>query len=100
MSDISDRRSFCLLAAGVVTLRDFALSASCSVASGNPAIPTWLDYLAFDWLFTTKTENDKYLSQIRGSAGIAALAGQATEKRTGRTWATAFDGYRWPTPPT
>jgi hypothetical protein len=31
-----------------------------SVASGNPNVPTWLGEMAFSWLFTTKSENDKY----------------------------------------
>lgn len=50
------------------------------VASGNPAIPTWLGDLAFGWFFTTQGENDKYVRQIRSSAGIAVFAGLAADK--------------------
>jgi hypothetical protein len=51
-----------------------------SVASGNPAIPSWLGELAFGWLFTTQGENDKYARQIRSSAGIAVFIGEAADK--------------------
>lgn len=51
-----------------------------SAASGNPAIPTWLGELAFGWFFTTKSENDKYVRQIRSSAGIAVFVGHAADK--------------------
>ncbi len=51
-----------------------------SVASGNPAIPTWLGDLAFGWLFSTKDENEKYARQIRSSAGIAVFVGLSADK--------------------
>lgn len=51
-----------------------------SVASGNPAIPTWLGDLAFGWLFSTKDENEKYARQMRSSAGIAVFVGLAADK--------------------
>jgi len=51
-----------------------------SGATGNPTIPTWLGELAFGWFFTTKSENDKYVRQIRSSAGIAVFVGQAADK--------------------
>ena len=51
-----------------------------SVASGNPAIPTWLGDLAFGWLFSTKDENEKYARQIRSSAGVAVFVGLAADK--------------------
>ena len=51
-----------------------------SVASGNPSIPTWLGDLAFGWFFTTKSENEKVVRQIRSSAGIAVFVGQAADK--------------------
>jgi hypothetical protein len=46
-----------------------------SVASGNPALPGWLGPLAFDWMVTAQSENDKYARQIRSSPGIAIFAG-------------------------
>jgi hypothetical protein len=51
-----------------------------SVASGNPNVPTWLGEMAFGWLFTPKSENDKYARQIRSSAGIAVFVGKAADK--------------------
>ena len=51
-----------------------------SAASGNPAIPTWLGDLAFDWVFNTKSENDKYTRQVRSSSGIAVFVGQVADK--------------------
>ena len=51
-----------------------------SAASGNPAIPTWIGDVAFGWVFTLKSENNKYARQIRSSAGIAVLVGQTAGK--------------------
>ena len=51
-----------------------------SVASGNPAIPTWLGELAFGWFFTPTGENDKYAHQIRSSACIGVFIGQTADK--------------------
>ena len=51
-----------------------------SVTSGNPNVPTWLGEMAFGWLFTPKSENNKYARQIRSSAGIAIFVGQAADK--------------------
>jgi hypothetical protein len=50
-----------------------------SVASGNPAIPTWLGDLAFGWFFTPKSENEKCVRQIRSSAGIAVFVGEVAD---------------------
>ena len=46
-----------------------------SVASGVPATPDWLGKLGFDWLMTTRSDNEKYTRQIRTSAGIAVFVG-------------------------
>lgn len=51
-----------------------------SATTGNPTIPTWLGELAFPWLFTAKSENDKIARQISSSAGIALFVGQAADK--------------------
>ena len=51
-----------------------------SAASGSPNIPTWLGELAFGWFFTPKGENDKYVRQIRSSAGIAVCVGQSADR--------------------
>jgi hypothetical protein len=50
-----------------------------SVASGNPAVPTWLGDAGFGVFFRTKSENDKYAHQIRSSAGIAIFVGQRAD---------------------
>ena len=62
--------------AAAVRTRDGLYSAS----TGNPSIPTWLGELAFGWVYTPKGENDKYVRQIRSSAGIAVFVGQADDK--------------------
>ena len=62
--------------ADAVRTRDGLYSAS----SGNPNIPSWIDDLAFRWVFTPKGENDKYARQVRSSAGIAVFVGQSAYK--------------------
>lgn len=44
-----------------------------AAASGNPALPAWLASMLFPFVFTTSSENEKYLRQIRSSAGIAVF---------------------------
>ena len=44
-----------------------------SGTSGNPVLPTWLGPLLFDWVFRVNTENDKYDSHLRSSAGVAVF---------------------------
>lgn len=51
-----------------------------SASSGNPNLPAWLGNLAFERFFTPKGENDKYVRQIRSSAGIAVFVGAAADK--------------------
>jgi len=51
-----------------------------SLASGSPAVPDWLGQVAFGAFFTPKGENDKYMRQIRSSAGLAVFVGQAADK--------------------
>lgn len=51
-----------------------------SAASGNPTIPTWIGDLAFRWVFTPKSENEKYVRQVRNSAGIAVFVGEVADK--------------------
>ncbi|MFN7123598.1 MAG: hypothetical protein ACK4NM_16360 [Hydrogenophaga sp.] len=51
-----------------------------SAASGSPSIPSWLGDMAFTWLLTPGSENDKYTRQIRSSAGIAVFVGEAADK--------------------
>jgi hypothetical protein len=51
-----------------------------SLASGNPTLPAWLGNLGFDWFFTPKSENEKYVRQVRSSAGLAIFVGQVADK--------------------
>ena len=51
-----------------------------SAASGNPALPEWLGARAFDLVFTAKSENEKYLRQLRSSAGVAVFVSQTADK--------------------
>lgn len=52
-----------------ITMRDGLFSA----CSGNPSAPSWLGRPIFSLSFKTKSENDKYIRQIDGSAGIAVF---------------------------
>ena len=51
-----------------------------SAASGNPNVPAWIGERLFGWVYTPKSENDKYARQVRSSAGIAVFVGQAANK--------------------
>jgi len=51
-----------------------------SVCTGNPNIPTWIGDLAFGWMLSADSENDKVARQVRSSAGIAVFAGLAADK--------------------
>jgi len=53
-----------------------------SGTTGNPTIPTWIGELAFGWFFKEKSENAKYVHQIRSSSGIAVFVGDAADKAT------------------
>lgn len=44
-----------------------------SASSGNPSLPAWLGGPLFDLLFTPQSENDKYATQMRSSAGVAVF---------------------------
>jgi hypothetical protein len=48
--------------------------------TGNPNIPTWLGDVAFEWLYKPTSENDKYVRQIRSSAGIAVFVGRTADR--------------------
>jgi hypothetical protein len=57
-----------------------------SGTTGNPTIPTWLGDLAFSWFFTPKSENDKYVRQIRSSTaffsgGVIGMSGAPAIQR-------------------
>jgi nitroreductase len=49
-------------------------------ASGSPVIPPWLGGPLFDLAFRTAGENDKYVRQMRSSAGVAVFIGKRNTK--------------------
>ena len=51
-----------------------------SGASGNPSVPRWLGSLLFGMLFTPRSQNDKYVEQIRSSSGIAVFFSEVEDK--------------------
>lgn len=51
-----------------------------SKSSGNPEAPAWLGGLMFDFFFTPKAENEKYVKHLRSSAGVAVFAGAKEDK--------------------
>jgi hypothetical protein len=50
-----------------------------SGTTGNPSIPRWLGRAIFGAVYTPKGENDKYVAQIRSSAGIAIFSSAASD---------------------
>ncbi|MEO5863387.1 MAG: Tat pathway signal protein, partial [Burkholderiales bacterium] len=49
-------------------------------STGNPSVPRWLGNLLFNLFFTTKSENEKYATHVRSSAGIAIFRSAANDK--------------------
>ena len=49
-------------------------------ASGNPALPRWLGSRMMGLFFTPKSENERYVRQIRNSAGIAVFVSERSDK--------------------
>lgn len=52
-----------------------------SAATGNPAIPSWLGRGLFDLFLSKQSENDRYASYIRSSAGIAIFVAATDDKK-------------------
>lgn len=50
-----------------------------SATAGSPSIPTWLGKLIFTSLFKVKGENEKYVKQMRSSAGIAIFSSEQND---------------------
>jgi hypothetical protein len=46
-----------------------------SACSGNPVVPGWIAERMFGQFFKKETENDKYRTHIRSSAGVAVFVG-------------------------
>ena len=51
-----------------------------SAASGNPTAPSWLGGLMFDFVFGAASENERYVRQVRSSAGIAVFVSARDDK--------------------
>ena len=49
-------------------------------ASGNPSVPQWLGRLALPWVLTPKSENERYVRQMRNASGIAVFVSAANDK--------------------
>lgn len=47
--------------------------------SGNGTVPPWLGRLLFGALFREKSENEKYATHLRSSAGVAMLVGERAD---------------------
>jgi hypothetical protein len=47
--------------------------------TGNPTLPHWLGNLLFSMVLSEKSENDKYASQLRSSAGVAIFVGDRAD---------------------
>lgn len=62
-----------------------------SGCTGNPSMPSWLARIVFPYVFTKDGENDKYVKQIRSSAGIAVFVSDADDKRH---WVDAGRSYQ------
>ncbi len=62
-----------------------------SATSGNPTAPNWLGDLIFNMAFTEEAENDKYMEQIRSSAGVIAFI---SEQDNVEHWIKAGRSYQ------
>jgi hypothetical protein len=52
-----------------------------SATSGSPTLPAWLGPIAFKWFVQADAENDKYVRQIRSSAGVAVFVSEQTDHK-------------------
>ena len=51
-----------------------------SRTTGNPSLPTWLGNILFTTFYKLKSENEKYVKQLRSSAGIAIFVSEKNDK--------------------
>lgn len=49
-------------------------------ATGNPSLPRWLGSMLFDFIVTSRSENDKYAKQVRSAAGIGVFVSERNDK--------------------
>lgn len=50
-----------------------------AACTGNPVVPAWIANPMFGMFFQKDSENDKYRTQIRSSAGVAVFVGDAED---------------------
>lgn len=62
-----------------------------SACSGNPALPDWLGNLLFRVAFKPKSENERYVRQLRSSAGLAIFV---SDKNDRAHWVQAGRSYQ------
>lgn len=60
-------------------------------SSGNPTLPHWLGNRLFGMLLSAKAENEKYINQVRSSAGIAIFV---SDQETQSHWIEAGRCYQ------
>lgn len=51
-----------------------------SRASGRPSVPRWLAQILMKYVITASGENEKYLAQIRSSAGVAVFVSERNDR--------------------
>lgn len=49
-------------------------------SSGSPSLPAWIGRLLLPLVMTERSENDRYASHVRSSAGIAVFAAASNDK--------------------
>lgn len=49
-------------------------------ATGNPVVPRWLGSRMMGLFFTPKSENERYVKQVRSSAGIAVFVSDRDDR--------------------
>lgn len=62
-----------------------------SACSGNPALSDWLGGLLFRLAFTPRSENERYVRQLRSSAGLAVFV---SDKDDQAHWVQAGRSYQ------
>ena len=50
-----------------------------SGSSGSPTLPDWLGRRIFGMIYSAKSENDKYATELRSSAGVAVFTGDRAD---------------------
>jgi hypothetical protein len=62
-----------------------------SACSGNPTLPSWLGNAIFEKIVTAKSENEKCISQVRSSSGLAIFVSESNDPEH---WVQAGRSYQ------